>query len=138
MISIFTDKNIIPSVNDLKKALGDTFIVWEALAEYAKKAYPKAAEEWSFSGLKYGWNFKIKDKKRAILYLLPRDGFFKAAFVFGQKATDAIMRSDVSGIIKSEIQNAKVYAEGRGIRIAVTNDSITEDLKKLITIKVSS
>lgn len=136
MTSIFTDKNIIPSVKDLKKALGDTFFVWEALAEYAKKAYPKAAEEWSYSGPKYGWNFKIKDKKRAILYLLPRDGFFKAAFVFGQKATDAIMRSDVSGIIKSEIQNAKVYAEGRGIRIAVTNDSITEDLKKLITIKV--
>lgn len=138
MTSIFIDKNIMPSVNDLKKALGDTFSIWEALAEYAKKAYPKATEEWNFSGPKYGWNFKIKDKKRAILYLLPRAGFFKVAFVFGQKATDVILRSDISEIIKADIQNAKVYAEGRGVRFAVTNDSITEDLKKLITIKLLS
>lgn len=138
MTSIFSDKNTMPSVHDLKKVLGDTFFVWEALAEYTIKTYPKATEEWSYSGPKYGWNFKIKDKKRAILYLLPRDGFFKAAFVFGQQATDAIMRSDISGIIKSEVQNAKVYAEGRGIRIVVTNDSITEDLKKLISIKISN
>jgi hypothetical protein len=33
---------------------------------------------------------------------------------------------------------AKSYAEGRGIRIAVTNEAILEDIKKLITIKISN
>ena len=99
-----------------------------------------------FSNPKYGCRFKIKDKKRVILYLIPRDKFFKAAFVVDLKATDNILKSNISEIIKSniseiiktDIQKAKVYAEGRGIRIDVTDSSFTEDLKKMISIKISS
>ena len=91
-----------------------------------------------FSIPKYGCRFKIKDKKRVILYLISRDKFFKAAFVFDLKATDNILKSNISEIIKADIQKAKVYAEGRGIRIDVTDSSFTEDLKKMISIKISS
>lgn len=94
-------------------------------------------DEWNYSGDKYGWGFRIKDKKRAIIYLLPRDRFFKAAFVFGQKATDAIMASRISDTIKSELASARVYAEGRGIRITVSNQSNINDIKELIDIKIA-
>ncbi|HET6765762.1 MAG TPA: DUF3788 family protein, partial [Chitinophagaceae bacterium] len=77
-------------------------------------------------------------KKRALIYLLPRDGFFKAAFVFGPKATDIILKSTISENIKEEIKAAKVYAEGRGIRIEVRNKKILNDLKKLIMIKIGN
>jgi hypothetical protein len=138
MISIFTDKTVTPTSKDLRKAIGKTHICWEALVAYTKKAYPAAIEEWNFPGPKYGWSLRIKDKKRAIIYLLPRDKFFKAAFVFGEKAIVNILKSDISGTIKSDLEKAKVYAEGRGIRIDVVDDSITEDLKKLISFKISS
>jgi len=45
--------------------------------------YPEGFEEWNFPGKKYGWSFRIKDKKRAIVYLLPGDDAFMVAFVFG-------------------------------------------------------
>lgn len=73
-------------------------------------------------GEKYGWNFRIKDKKRAIIYFLPRDNYFKVAFVFGQKATDTIMESDVSPGIRNDLEKATKYAEGRGIRIDVKDN----------------
>jgi len=92
---------------------------------------------WNYSGDKYGWSFRIKDKKRAIIYLLPRDKFFKIALIFGQKATDAIMDSQVNSSIKSELASAKVYAEGRGIRIDIMDETILNDLKILIDIKIS-
>jgi hypothetical protein len=62
--------------------------------------------------------------------LLPRDGFFKVALVFGQKATELILASTVSEDLKNELKAAKVYAEGRGIRVEVKNKSIIDDIKK--------
>jgi len=136
MKSIFTDKEITPSQKDLKKALGSTFSTWQELQEYAKKSYPDTVEDWNFSSPKYGWSFRVKDKKRVIIYLLPRDRFFKVAMVFGQKATNEILKSHVADIIKQDIQNARVYAEGRGIRIDITDKTLTADIKTLISIKL--
>ena len=136
-ISIFTDKKITPSNDDLIVALGNTYQMWEQLKGYVHSNYPAAVDMWNYSGDKYGWNFRIKDKKRAIVYLLPRDKFFKIALIFGQKATDAIMDSQVNSSIKSELASAKVYAEGRGIRIDIMDETILNDLKILIDIKIS-
>ena len=91
-----------------------------------------------YSGDKYGWGLRIKDRKRAILYLLPRDRFFKVAFVFGRKATDLIMNSEVSAYIKSELDSARVYAEGRGIRIEITSNILIPDILMLVDIKIAN
>ena len=98
--------------------------------------YPNGIESRNCS--KYGWSFRIDDKKRAILYLLPRDKFFKAAFVFGQKATEIILQSKISISIKKELEVAKVYAEGRGIRIDIKDDLPVDDIKKLVDIKLAN
>ena len=96
------DKEATPTTKDLKKALGDTFDIWQTLEVFTKKSYPNATEEWNFPGAKYGWSFRISDKKRVLLYLLPRDRFFKVAFVFGQKATDTILKSNIAENIKTD------------------------------------
>ena len=138
MPSYFTDKKFIPTNQDLKKTLGSTFSIWENIVDTTKTLYPKAIEEWNFSGEKYGWNFRIKDKKRAIIYLLPQDKFFKVSFVFGQKATDIILNSIIADDIKTELRNTKVYAEGRGIRIDVKNKFPLKDIQELIKIKLAN
>jgi len=98
--------------------------------------YPTGLAEWNFPGKKYGWSYRIKYKRRAIIYLLPRDKYFKVAFVFGQKAFDTIMGSDICVEIKSELEQATKYAEGRGIRIEVKDDSLISDIEKLVDIKL--
>ncbi|MGL2966289.1 DUF3788 domain-containing protein [Flavobacterium sp. XGLA_31] len=138
MKSIFTNKNEIPTTVSLKKALGETFEVWKKFEEFTKDHYPNAKSEWHFSGEKFGWSYRIKDNKRVLLYLLPRENFFKTAFVFGQKATEKILESAISESIKTELKSAKVYAEGRGIRIDVRNQSNSGDIQKLITIKIDN
>lgn len=136
MKSIFTDKNIKPTNENLKEALGETFEFWMDFVDYTYQNYPAAIEEWNFSSEKFGWGFRIKDPKRVLIYLLPRDKFFKVAFVFGQKATDKILQSSISEDIKEELRTAKVYAEGRGIRIDVRQKSSIEDIHQLIKIKI--
>ncbi len=137
-ISIFPDKEKKPSEQDLKEALDATYEWWNHIQAYVLEKYPSAFGEWNCPGKKCGWSYQVKDKKRTIIYLLPRDGFFKTAFVFGKKATEQILGSDISKEIKSELEKAKVYAEGRGIRIEVKDVSILTDIKKLIEIKLAN
>ena len=137
-ISVFKDKNVIPDEKTLTKFTGKTFPLWTAIKDYVYAQYPNATEEWKYPGIKHGWSFRIKDKKRVIVYLLPRDKFFKVAFVFGQKATDTILKSRISDHIKKELKAATVYAEGRGIRIEVRDKGILSDIKSLIDIKLTN
>jgi hypothetical protein len=134
--SIFTDKFIIPDNTLVNEALGEMYTQWMDIRTYVLQKYPGGIEEWNFPGQKYGWSFRIKDKKRAIIYLLPRSGFFLVAFVYGEKATQTVMASDIATEIKEVIASAKVYAEGRGFRIEVRNDQNLTDIKKLIDIKL--
>lgn len=138
MKSIFSDKAKQPTEKELVKGLSKTFEIWKELEGFTKLCYPAAKSEWKFSGEKFGWGYRISDKKRVLIYLLPRDQFFKVAFVFGEKAMQHILKSDINEFIKAELQNAKPYAEGRGIRIDINDRSMVGDLQKLIEIKVAS
>lgn len=137
-ISIFRDKTTKPTDKDLVDYLGDTYNLWRHIHDFVLIKYPKGLAGWNYPGKKYGWSFRIKDKKRAIIYLLPRDRYFKVAFVFGDKALNIIMDSKISSGIKTEINQATKYAEGRGIRIDVKNDSVIFDIEQLIDIKLNS
>ena len=135
--SIFMDKDNSPSVEDLKQALGSSYKLWMEIRNGVFEKYPGGKEEWNFPGKKYGWSFRIKDKKRAIIYFLPRREEFLVAFVFGGKAFEAIKKSEVSSRIVSDLESAKVYAEGRGVRIPVPDHSALKDIFTLIDIKLA-
>jgi hypothetical protein len=134
--SIFSNKDKIPDANMLRLALGEMFDVWTEIRDYVFLVYPKAVEEWYSPGQKHGWSFRIKDKKRAIIYLLPREKYFMVAFVLGEKSTNEAMESEIDKNIKGIIQSARVYAEGRGFRLEVRSKSIVGDIKKLVDIKL--
>ncbi|HYX06694.1 MAG TPA: DUF3788 domain-containing protein [Bacteroidales bacterium] len=134
--SIFQDKAMMPTERDLRDNLGNTFDLWIRIRDFVMEQYPNGEGEWNFPGKKYGWSFRIKDKKRAIIYLLPRELYFKVAFIFGDKAMHTILESNVAESIKTELQQARKYAEGRGIRIDVKNEDPLEDIKKLVEIKL--
>jgi hypothetical protein len=74
--SIFLDLTKKPTTNDLEIPLHKTFTLWMEIRDFVFEKYPNAFEEWHIAVKKYGWGFRIKDKKRAIIYLSPREGFF--------------------------------------------------------------
>lgn len=137
MKSIFLDKNLKPSAEDLKKGLENTYLIWKDIEDFTRINYPNAIGEWNYASEKFGWSYRIKDNKRVLVYLLPRDKFFKTAFVFGEKALIQIYESDISEAIKSELRAAKKYAEGKGIRIEVKNLAVLEDIQKLVKFKIT-
>ncbi|HOY31577.1 MAG TPA: DUF3788 family protein [Bacteroidales bacterium] len=135
-LSIFEDKFVKPTEKMLTEALQDNILWWKEIKDFVIQQYPLAIEEWKHSGNNYGWGFRLKDKKRAIVYLTPADKYFLFSIVFGEKASQDALQSDISEEIKQMIRDARVYAEGRGIQIRVNSDILWDDIKKLILIKL--
>jgi hypothetical protein len=135
--SIFTEKANRPTEAELKKALGKTYLLWKKVCNLVYAKVPDAITEWNFPGVKYGWSFRIKNKKRVIIYFLPGPGLFRVAFVFWNRAYQEIMLSTVSPGIKTSLSAAKIYAEGRGIRIDVTGKEILGDISRLVDFKLA-
>jgi len=134
--SVFMNKTEIPDESSLLEALSETYLLWIEIRNYVLGKYSKALEDWNYPGPKYGWSFRIKDKKRVLVYMLPRQGYFMIALVFGEKATKAALQSSISIDLKTSIESAKVYAEGRGFRIEVRDLTRIIDIRKLIDIKL--
>jgi hypothetical protein len=137
-VSIFMEKAIVPTEDMLQEKIGLSYSWWTEIREFVLASFTKCVAEWNFPGKNYGWSYRIKDKKRAIIYLLPRNGHLKVAFVFGQKATDQILAGDFSAEIKDQLMKAKKYAEGRGISIDVADEDILMEIKKLVWIKMKN
>lgn len=136
--SPFTEKHSEPGFTELKLKFKNTAKLWVQLEKYTMAAYPGAINKWHYAGEKFGWSYRISDKKRVLIYLLPRNGYFKTGFVFGEKAYKQVLESGISQQIKDELSSAKVYGEGRGIRIEVHDPKCIKDLEKLIDIKISN
>ncbi|MGE5425338.1 MAG: DUF3788 domain-containing protein [Syntrophothermus sp.] len=135
-LSVFEKKASIPGEEDILKALGTSYSLWKELTEFVLENGPDITKEWNFSGKNFGWSMRLQNPKKVIIYLTPCRDHFLASFVFGPAATEEAMRSSVSDKIKEIIDSAKVYAEGRGFRIPVTDVMVLEDLKKLVLIKL--
>ena len=138
-MSLFDDKSKQPTEQMLAKAIGKQYQLWTDIAEYVVEKYPKAIKEWKYIAMKnYGWSFRIKDKKRNIIYLGPRDGGIIVGFLFGDKGVDAAQASSLPQSIKDELRNAKKYVEGRGIRLQVCKKADVANIKMLVNIKLAN
>lgn len=135
-LSCFSDKAAIPTGKDLPDKLGDTYALWQQIHAIVLSKYPEGIADWNFPGKKYGWSYRIKDKKRALIYFLPREGYFKVAFVFGDRALNDIMNSDISETIKTNLKQAPKYVEGTGIRINISDSTCIRDIEQLLDFKL--
>lgn len=136
--NVFMDKSVQPDGRRLAQVLGESAIWWAAIKNHIMQKHGDITEEWKFYNTKSGWTLKVFLKKRNLFFFTPLLGFFRLAFVFGDKAVAAVERSDLPEMIKNELTHARKYAEGRGIRVEVSSLKDVAHVKKLIDIKVSN
>ena len=60
------------------------------------------------------------------------------AFVLGEKAVQSARTSNLSAQVVGEIDAARKYVEGRGIRLEVRNATALGTVKKLAAIKMAN
>ena len=134
-LSAFDDKTSPPGHGALDEMLGRTSGLWARLKEDLQAAYGPLVEEWNFSGQAYGWSFRLKEKKRTLVYMTPRRAHFLASFALGEKACLAAQAVRLPSAVLAIIDRAPKYAEGRGVRIPVRTKRDLESVEKLAAIK---
>ena len=136
MPSILTDKSHIPDDRALGAALGPSFRIWTDLRSAIDSAYGPVRPEWKHYGAKSGWTLKLLRGKRNLFFMAPGKGRFTIAFVFGDRAVDAIAESGLPQSIVTAVKGARRYVEGRGLRVEVKSSAAAARVLKLVDIKV--
>lgn len=127
-----------PTQKALASALGSTLALWNQLISDIKQELNIDTAEWHTGSVKLGWSLRLQLKKRNIVYLGPRQGWFVAAFALGDKAVTAARGSTLPADIIELIDNSKRYVEGTAIRIDVKTRKDLEVVKTLAKIKIDN
>jgi len=134
----FVGKAKQPTDNELAKVLGDSHVLWQRLVDDLKRELKIDVAEWHTASIKYGWSLRLQLKKRNIVYLGPREGFFLAAFALGDKALAAAKKTGLPDHVLRLIAQSKRYPEGTAVRIEVRTDEDIEIVKTLAKIKIEN
>ena len=137
-LSAFDDKTIEPQAADLQSMLGRSSALWDRLVADMDVEYSPVEKTWNHSGAKWGWSLRLKQKKRTVLYMTPCKGHFLVGFVLGEKAVKAAHDGGLPDSVLTVIDEAKKYAEGRGVRIEVRNKKDLAITTKLAAIKMAT
>jgi len=132
----FTIKSEPPTEARIKEILKDKYMIMEAIRKFIQESIGETTEEWKYYGVKNGWVLKTFLKKRNLFFIGIYDGYFRIAFVFGEKAVQSVLESDISEELKKTLTEARKYAEGRGLWLEIYDSKHLEDIQKLIKIKV--
>jgi hypothetical protein len=137
-LSAFTDKARKPEWDDLRQVLGRSSVSWQALTEWLAKRFPPLEEEWVFYSKKWGWSLRLKQKKRAILYMTPCAKQFRVGFILGEKAVAAALGMKLPQGLARKIETAERYVEGRAIRLEIRYKKDLAAVKLLADAKMAN
>ncbi len=137
-LSAFDDKAKEPQTPDLRSMLGRSSAHWEELVAHIEAEYAPLDKTWNFSGAKWGWSLRLKQKKRTVLYMTPCSKHFLVGFALGEKAVGAAYAVPLANSTLAIIDAAPKYAEGRGVRVEVRTKKDLAGVKDIAKVKMAN
>jgi hypothetical protein len=138
LLNAFAGKTDAPDDQELTLALGPAKTLWKKLVGDLDAKHLVNVQKWGSSSPKAGWSLRLKRKDRIILYLIPMRGSFQVSLVLGDKGVKAARASKLPEPVLKTIAGAKRYAEGTGIRLAVTGPEDLAAIEHLAQIKIEN
>jgi hypothetical protein len=134
--SSLTDQRRPPDDAALGAVLGPARRAWDAiLAEFAPR--DGLTPQWKFYAGGHGWQLQIRDRKSAVLYLIPGNASFVAAMALNDAAVAALADSGLPDDVMRTVQGAKPAMEGRPARIEVSGARQVPIVKALLALKLA-
>lgn len=118
--SAFDDPARPPASDDLEIALGPSARLWSELLARARSLSAPLSAVWNHAGARSGWSLRLKQGDRVLLYLTPHPGSFTVGLVLGERASRAALDTPLPSLAREALESAPRYAEGRGVRVAVS------------------
>lgn len=126
-----------PTDAELRPLLGDALAVWKGIIAALEKEWVPLGTQWKPCKAGLGRMCLLQHKQRTLLYLTPDRGAVWVAIVLGERAVALARASDLPEAIKRLIEEARPYAEGRGIRFLVHQMDEVGVVAQLVRIKTT-
>ncbi len=109
---------------------------WVELRRFITETY-LLEPEWKYEGVKNGWSMYCRKGGRPLCALSPNSEGFTALVVLGaREAAEALAALDQFGpAVRSCLETAHVYHDGRWLFLPVQEERVVEDIKRLLLIK---
>ena len=126
-----------PTGAELRATLGSADVLWSGIIRAVEGTASPLGTEWRPSKTEFSRVCLLQHKNRTLLYLTPEKGMVRVAIVLGERAYGLAMASALPAAIKRMFSESRPYAEGRGIRFAVSSPSDVSTVKMLVEIKTT-
>lgn len=135
--AIFPQSNK-PNYNDISNYVNCK--LWDDLCEYIEETYKVVPKiEYSRCSMETGWNVKYKKSGRSLCTLYPKENFFTCLISIGSKETmeTELLQSTFDVYIQELYKKTKPFNGSRWLMIDVTSLNILQNVKDLISIRVT-
>ena len=136
-LSAFDDPSLRPEPRALRQVLGEAADAWSGLITEVTASCAPITENWHFSGPRFGWSLRLRQKERVLLYLTPQPSRFLVGIVLGEKAAQSAHEAGSPAAVLEAIDAAPRYAEGRGIRLTISAGDDLSVVRGLIALKTA-
>ncbi len=120
-----------PTAPELARMLGRAHTSYEALTTRVG-----ATCEWRKYTKNSPWVLRVSQGTRPLFYVKPDRGSFEVTVLLGPRATKAALGGRVAKALHPFIRSARVYAEGRPVRVVVRNKRDLEGVNQLVDVKL--
>ena len=107
----FPDAQHRPDDRELPGALGDSFAPFGEVLERLHARHPEVTSAWQYSA-QVGWYQVQLQKKRRLLYLVPKRGNFRLVVILGRKAVEALKTGPFAARVSRLLKTTRHYTEG--------------------------
>ena len=122
-----------PTTRELTTLLGKSYDAFRALTQRGAGV----TSEWKRYSKKSPWVLKVSQGDRTLLYATPTVDAFEATVVLGERASKAALAGRVAKKLHPSIRAARLYVEGRPVRIVVKGHADLAGVEQLVAVKLN-
>ena len=134
---LLREQDVFPEKEVLKKAIGDSYLIFEELMERITAPEYGLVANWNFYKDGKAWLNKVCYKKKTIFWLSVWDKSFKTGFYFSEKNCSGIAELGIEKSIKESFYSNKPIGRLMPLTILINRKDQIHDVLKIIEYKKS-
>jgi hypothetical protein len=135
-VSDFTHRSQRPSPEQVRRALGPVYPLWDRLTQFIYSQY-QIEGKWSAWGpAELGWGLRYRWKGRSLVALYPQNETIIAQVVLGKAQAERAQKLELGEKVDKLLREAPQLHDGRWLSIPVRNEADARDVERLLLAKV--
>jgi hypothetical protein len=131
----FTDKNKAPTKAAVLRAIGRAAPAWRALFAQIRTEHPELTEAWNYYGDGGCWLLKVSRGSKTVFWVSVVKNAFRVGFYFPDRLATALLESELSSALKSELRQGTPSGQLRRVSIGFGSRRGIRDVRTLIALK---